>query len=118
MLLGLRTVVYHVSNLDEAKHWYAKVSGVAPYFDEPFYVGFNIGGFELGLYPESDPVSEPASEPAPQARSAARTSSTGAVAYWGVHACQGGIRLAGRQRRQVRDSAARCRRPYLGCLCA
>src|SRR5262249_32743137 len=25
--------------------------GTAPYFDQPFYVGFNIGGYELGLDP-------------------------------------------------------------------
>ncbi|MDP3909203.1 MAG: hypothetical protein Q8Q14_02335 [Gemmatimonadales bacterium] len=23
-----------------------------PYFDEPFYVGFNVGGYELGLNPD------------------------------------------------------------------
>ncbi|HEY2787137.1 MAG TPA: VOC family protein [Fimbriiglobus sp.] len=53
MFLGLRTVGYHVpeDRLDEAKAWYTKASGVAPYFDQPFYVGFNVGGFELGLQP-------------------------------------------------------------------
>ncbi|MEJ7893353.1 MAG: hypothetical protein WKF94_12005 [Solirubrobacteraceae bacterium] len=25
--------------------------GIEPYFDEPFYVGYNVGGFELGLNP-------------------------------------------------------------------
>jgi predicted enzyme related to lactoylglutathione lyase len=29
-----------------------------PYFDEPFYFGFNIGGFELGLVPDA-PLSRP-----------------------------------------------------------
>ena len=29
--------------------------GVAPYFDEPFYVGFSVGGFELGLLPDAIP---------------------------------------------------------------
>ena len=51
MLLGLRTTVYHVVDLDEAKAWYADVLGYGPYFDEPFYVGFNVGGYELGLLP-------------------------------------------------------------------
>lgn len=50
--LGLRTTIYLVSDLEAAKQWYAKAFGVAPYFDEPFYVGFNIGGYELGLLPE------------------------------------------------------------------
>ena len=30
-----------------------QVLGVAPYFDQPFYVGFNVGGFELGLLPDA-----------------------------------------------------------------
>src|ERR1700761_4189517 len=46
---GLRTTIYKVDNLTQAKEWYTKVFGVKPYFDEPFYVGFNIGGYELGL---------------------------------------------------------------------
>lgn len=54
MFLGLRTVNYHVSDLDRAKAWYTDVFGVEPYFDEPFYVGFNIGGFELGLTPDGE----------------------------------------------------------------
>jgi predicted enzyme related to lactoylglutathione lyase len=32
-----------------------KVLGLAPYFDEPFYVGFSVGGFELGLIPDGKP---------------------------------------------------------------
>lgn len=46
---GLRTTIYKVDNLPQAKEWYSKVFAVKPYFDEPFYVGFNIGGYELGL---------------------------------------------------------------------
>ncbi|MCB1623735.1 MAG: VOC family protein [Pseudomonadales bacterium] len=52
MLQGLRTVVYHVVDLAEAKRWYMQVLGQPPYFDEPFYVGFNVGGYELGLNPD------------------------------------------------------------------
>ena len=51
-ILGLRTVIYKVSDLEAAKLWYNKVFGTAPYFDEPFYVGYNIGGYELALQPE------------------------------------------------------------------
>lgn len=29
---------------------------MAPYFDEPFYVGFNVGGYELGLDPDLTPA--------------------------------------------------------------
>ena len=69
MLLGLRTVIYKVPDLGAAKAWYTSLLGVAPYFDEPFYVGFNVGGFELGLDPD---VSERGAGPG------------GALAYWGV----------------------------------
>jgi len=55
MILGLRTAIYPVADLSRAKQWYADVLEVAPYFDEPFYVGFNIGGFELGLIPDGTP---------------------------------------------------------------
>jgi predicted enzyme related to lactoylglutathione lyase len=69
MVLGLRTVIYRVDDLDRAKAWYRDAFEVDPYFDEPFYVGFNISGFELGLDPD---VSEGTQGPG------------GSVAYWGV----------------------------------
>lgn len=52
MLKGLRTALYHVRDLEGAKKWYTEVLGKSPYFDEAFYVGFNVGGFELGLDPD------------------------------------------------------------------
>ncbi len=54
--LGLRTTIYTVSNLQEAIEWYSRVFETEPYFNEPFYVGFNIAGYELGLMPEEHPV--------------------------------------------------------------
>jgi predicted enzyme related to lactoylglutathione lyase len=68
-VLGLRTVIYHVPDLQRAKAWYAQAFGAQPYFDEPFYVGFNVGGYELGLDPDPKGVAPGAG---------------GAVAYWGV----------------------------------
>ena len=50
-IVGLLTVAYMVADLTKAKEWYAKAFTQEPYFDEPFYVGFNIGGYELGLQP-------------------------------------------------------------------
>lgn len=50
-ILGLRTCIYKVTELEKAKAWYTHAFQSPPYFDEPFYVGFNIGGFELGLQP-------------------------------------------------------------------
>ncbi len=55
MILGLRTAIYPVSDLEQAKAWYTKVLDRPPYFDEPFYVGFTVGGFELGLIPDGQP---------------------------------------------------------------
>lgn len=54
---GLRTTIYKVSEIEKAKAWYAEAFEVAPYFDDPNYVGFNVGGYELGLQP-SDISSE------------------------------------------------------------
>ncbi len=54
MIQGLRTTIYSVSNLASATAWYTQLLGHAPYFDQPFYVGFNVGGFELGLIPDDD----------------------------------------------------------------
>jgi predicted enzyme related to lactoylglutathione lyase len=54
MLLGLRTSIHPVADLDAAKRWFTTVVGHDPYFDEPFYVGFEVGGYELGLLPDAD----------------------------------------------------------------
>lgn len=55
-LLGLRTVIYAAPNLKQTRDWYAQVLGIDPYFDEPFYVGFSVGGYELGLDPSLTPA--------------------------------------------------------------
>jgi len=52
MLQKLRTVIYHTNDLAAAKSWYTSLIGKEPYFDEVFYVGFDINGFELGLDPD------------------------------------------------------------------
>jgi predicted enzyme related to lactoylglutathione lyase len=57
MFKKLQTVVYHVSDLQQAKAWYTKITGTKPYFDMPFYVGFNINCCELGLDPDMTGVS-------------------------------------------------------------
>ena len=71
--LGLYTAIYHVADLEMAKKWYSEVLGTGPYFDQPFYVGFNVGGHELGLVPES---------PNPVPRQG------GVSVYWGVASMQ------------------------------
>ncbi|MGB5819034.1 MAG: VOC family protein [Saonia sp.] len=70
---GLRTAIYKVGDLDRAKSWYAQAFNTRPYFDEPFYIGFNIGGYELGLLPEDTPnIDKPDS----------------VLTYWGVEQIQ------------------------------
>lgn len=54
-LLGLRTAFYAAPDIVAARDWYTRALGIAPYFDEPFYVGFEVGGFELGLVPDEAP---------------------------------------------------------------
>lgn len=68
-ITGLRTAIYRVADIEAAKKWYAKVFDTQPYFDQPFYVGFEIGGFELGLQPEEVPGTD---------------KKESVVAYWGV----------------------------------
>ncbi|MAX81451.1 MAG: glyoxalase/bleomycin resistance/extradiol dioxygenase family protein [Crocinitomicaceae bacterium] len=70
---GLRTTIYQVGDINAAKAWYAKAFQTEPYFDQPFYVGFNIGGYELGLQPEDQPTTD-------------KTPSV--VTYWGVDSIQ------------------------------
>lgn len=56
MILGLRTAVYAAPDLAAGKSWYSRVLECAPYYDQPYYVGFNVGGFELGLVPDGAPA--------------------------------------------------------------
>lgn len=63
---GLRTVAYPTPDLDQGKAWYSRVFQTEPYFEEPFYIGFSIGGFELGLVPDAQP------------------GEAGSQAFWGV----------------------------------
>jgi predicted enzyme related to lactoylglutathione lyase len=56
-LLGLRSAFYAAPDLALAKRWYIEATGIEPYFDQPFYVGFEIGGYELGLIPDGAPSS-------------------------------------------------------------
>ncbi|MGH9116416.1 MAG: VOC family protein [Acidimicrobiales bacterium] len=71
-LEGLRTVIYPSPDLDGAKRWWSELLGQEPYFDEPFYVGFEVGGYELGPLPGADPKD-------------------GALTFWGVADVGGGI---------------------------
>jgi predicted enzyme related to lactoylglutathione lyase len=67
---ALMTAIYPAPDLARAKAWYATAFGVEPYFDEPFYVGFSVGGYELGLVPSEGELHQPGNR--------------GVIAYWGV----------------------------------
>ena len=77
MVQGLGTVIYHVPELNRGKTWYAAAFQQQPYFDEPFYVGFNIAGYELGLDPNE---------------AVARAGRGGGVAYWRVDEIEAALR--------------------------
>jgi len=64
-LRGLRTVIYPTTDLAAAKSWWIGYLGFDPYFDEPFYVGFEVAGYELGLVPTDE-------------------TGAGPTTYWGV----------------------------------
>ncbi len=51
MTEGLKTIIYPVKDLAKAKAMFSKLLGVQPYADEPYYVGFNVEGQEVGLDP-------------------------------------------------------------------
>lgn len=68
MFLGLRTTIYPTADLAASKAWYTELLGFEPYFDEEFYVGFSVAGYELALDPNA-PVEE------------------GPRTYWGVPDC-------------------------------
>ena len=91
MFQGLRTVIYAVADLEKAKDWYSEVLSQQPYFSEPFYVGFSVGGFELGLDPDTSNVKP----------------GNNAVAYWGVSDAKAAyarlLALGARENSPVRD---------------
>jgi predicted enzyme related to lactoylglutathione lyase len=67
MAPALKTILYPVTNLDAAKATFTALAGDAPHVDQPYYVGFQVNGTELGLVPNGH-----------------QTGMTSAVAYWHV----------------------------------
>src|SRR5207244_11040385 len=97
MIQGLRTAIYPTPDLARGKAWYRQVLGRDPYFDEPFYVGFSAGGFELGLIPDGEPgvAAVPVFWGAPDAAAElARLTALGAAVYENVEGAGGGINVA------------------------
>ena len=74
-LQGLRTVIYPSPDVEAAKAWWTGLLGIEPYFDEPFYVGYEVAGYELGLLPDGNPAD-------------------GAITYWGTDDVAGAVEAA------------------------
>jgi predicted enzyme related to lactoylglutathione lyase len=68
MTEGIRTIIYPVKDIAQAKKLYSQLLGVEPIMDEPFYVGFNVGGQDVGLDPNGH-----------------KQGMTGPVGYWHVN---------------------------------
>ena len=51
MVRGIRVVIFPVTDITQAKMLYRTLLGVEPYSDEAYYVGFRVGGQEIGLDP-------------------------------------------------------------------
>ena len=76
MTSGMRTVIYPVKDLAQAKTLYGKLLGVAPYADEAYYVGFRVGGQDVGLDPHGH-----------------SKGMTGPVGYWHVDDIEESLKL-------------------------
>ena len=72
---GIRTVIYPVADIAQAKTLYSKLLGVAPYVDEAYYVGFRVGDQEIGLDPHG------------------HSGMTGPVGYWHVDDVEGTLEV-------------------------
>jgi len=48
---GIKTVIYPVKDIIQAKTLFSKLLGVEPYMDEAYYVGFRVGDQDIGLDP-------------------------------------------------------------------
>lgn len=72
----LRTVVYPVKDLGQARTVYTALLGVDPYVDEPYYVGFRAGDQEVGLDPNGH-----------------NTGMTGPIGYWHVDDIEKSLQL-------------------------
>ena len=87
---GIKTIIYPVKDIAQAKKLYGKLLGVKPYTDEAYYVGFRVGDQEIGLDPNGH-----------------SQGMTGPIGYWHVNDINKSLQLlldAGAQMQQeVKD---------------
>ena len=48
------TILYPVADLEAAKRTYTALLGTEPAVDSPYYVGYSVGGRDVGLVPGGD----------------------------------------------------------------
>jgi predicted enzyme related to lactoylglutathione lyase len=48
---GIRTVLYPVKDIDQAKKFYSLLLGVEPFVDQPYYMAYMVGDQQIGLVP-------------------------------------------------------------------
>ncbi|MFD9128888.1 VOC family protein [Kitasatospora sp. NPDC059571] len=53
MSSGISVIIYHVKDLARAKELYGTFLGVEPSTDSPYYVGYEVGGHQIGLVPDA-----------------------------------------------------------------
>lgn len=51
MTAGVKTIIYPVRDLDNAKQVFGAILDADPYMDEPYYVGYAVDGQDVGLNP-------------------------------------------------------------------
>ncbi|MCX4583764.1 VOC family protein [Streptomyces sp. NBC_01481] len=64
---GIKTIIYPVKDIEQAKARFTALLGVEPIMDEVYYVGYRVGGQDVGLDPNGHSLGM-----------------TGPVAYWHV----------------------------------
>ncbi|HET8913798.1 MAG TPA: VOC family protein [Ktedonobacteraceae bacterium] len=64
---GLKTIIYPVKDIAQAKALYTKLLGVEPTIDQPYYVGYSLAGQDIALDPNGH-----------------KKGLTGPVSYWHV----------------------------------
>jgi predicted enzyme related to lactoylglutathione lyase len=48
---GVKTIIYPVKDVAQAKKLFTALLGKEPYADQPYYVGYKIGDQDIGLDP-------------------------------------------------------------------
>lgn len=53
MNTGIKTILYPVKDMAQAKTLFCKLLEVEPYADQPYYIGFKVNDQDIGLVPNN-----------------------------------------------------------------